>query len=60
MIVVNTYTHNGAFIYIPIEVSIEYTSMIYNDISKSLYTSYGSSHIIKQRFSRITKSKYTT
>ena len=59
MRIVNTYTHNGALIYIPIEVSIEYTSMIYRDFSKSLDTAYRSSRTIEQRFSRITKSKYT-
>lgn len=40
MHIVNTYTHNGAIVYIPIEVSIKDTCIIYRDISKSLDTSY--------------------
>lgn len=57
MRIVNTYSNKGVFIYIPIEVSIEYTSMIYRDISKSLGTSYISSRAIEQRFIRMLKCK---
>lgn len=57
MRIVNTYTHNGAIVYIPIEVSIKDTCMIYRDISKSLDTSYISSRNIEQVFIRILKCK---
>lgn len=58
MRIVNTYTNNNVFIYMPLKVSNKYSSILYAHTTESLTTSNKNITTIERHYARASKYKW--
>ena len=58
MRIVNTYTNNNVFIYIPLKVSNKCSSIFYARITESLVVFNKSKPIIERHYAKVSKYKW--
>ena len=58
MHIINTYTNNNIFIYIPIKVGNKYASILYAHITESLTASNKSKPTIERHYAKASKYKW--
>ena len=58
MRIVNTYTNNSVFIYIPLEMSNKYASILYAHTTKSLTASKLRKPTIERHYAKASKYKW--